>query len=217
MGEDEPMAAEVEDLPEETLPPEMVVSVEEPTQQDDGGSADAADGADDDEQVGTPTVEFVGVRTAVDREAEARAAAVTVDDAEPPQVGTPTEPPEVGTPTEPQGATPLPEVAQAVECVKVAVRVRPLSAKEVAEGSSQCVRFPGKGQIVIVSAAVARCGLASDSPVTLTQPANTSCMLASTGQGPHVYVRLGLRPGGRAEQRVWCVRTVPPFVAASLP
>lgn len=51
---------------------------------------------------------------------------------------------------EPTGAT-LPEPAVASECVKVAVRVRPLSAKEMAEGSSQCVSFPASGQIVIVS------------------------------------------------------------------
>lgn len=49
--------------------------------------------------------------------------------------------------------TALPEADDvASECVKVAVRVRPLSAKEMAEGSSQCVSFPAAGQIVIVSA-----------------------------------------------------------------
>ena len=35
------------------------------------------------------------------------------------------------------------------ECVKVAVRVRPLSSKEHAEGSAACVRFPQPNQIVI--------------------------------------------------------------------
>eukprot|EP01045_Picozoa_sp_COSAG04_P002600 COSAG04_NODE_96_length_26486_cov_136.642817_4_plen_139_part_00 len=35
------------------------------------------------------------------------------------------------------------------ECVKVAVRVRPLSSKEHAEGSTACVRFPQPNQIVI--------------------------------------------------------------------
>ena len=53
--------------------------------------------------------------------------------------------------TEPAAAV-VPEAEVAGECVKVAVRVRPLSAKEVSEGSSQCVSFPTTGQIVIVSA-----------------------------------------------------------------
>lgn len=112
------------------------------------GAASSADGAAE------STVELVGVQTSADRAAEAKRDAVslvsptpTADAAAEPDDGPPPHWEKARV-----AAAPAPAVVDESEseCVKVAVRVRPLSAKENAEGSTQCVRFPGNGQIVIV-------------------------------------------------------------------
>eukprot|EP01043_Picozoa_sp_COSAG02_P011415 COSAG02_NODE_419_length_22613_cov_22.994492_29_plen_135_part_00 len=123
-------------------------------------------GEEEPEETTVLDVQMVKQVTAADREAEARQAAVTIEDEDEDEGGQDEddaagaeadgeeeEVSDAEPAAEPAAEAALPEADDVVsECVKVAVRVRPLSAKEIAEGSSQCVSFPEAGQIVIVSA-----------------------------------------------------------------